>query len=545
MFAKLVGEGYERPNAENELPLDVNYAKVSDWLVDRRLVAQDWTRKLHVIQAKAADAVKELPPGFLGQFNGGEDVPIDYYMAKEILNELIETADRGLLGSLKGSAGTWERIVKAYESNLFQAAEDLEKRSAECLKSAVVAANDFQQELESTGIPAGSFGTSNTIPGLKKALTALTAQLPGLMGTAVESVKAQGVGDACTYYAAFINTMLSSDSKSSKSKQELVTLNEVREGRTEAPKEINLPVGESNSCGGGIDWGVEEANDVAPGDVQWDIGVEDTDAATGGSGDAGGISWDFETIAVETGDSGAAGIISDGGGAGGDATGAAGISWDIDISLSGTGEETAVAGGGTDASSSDQTLTAAAVGTNDRSNGGIFEINASPEISRLIVDGGYRAKLLDDLHELRAFLKARVNELASENQSLLASAPSEISSVDKAAAASMQSSVDSAITALTEPRTLQLVSLATSAVYCDRLASALARQGGQEGKFRKAAADADARKIEVQRQLVSDSAKLASLVRRTRKVKTGVEAALSAKLSRKVNIQGEINAVLS
>lgn len=494
-------------------------------------------------------------------------------MAKEILNELIETADRGLLGSLKGSAGTWERIVKAYESNLFQAAEggltlarnvdfeipylkkqaaknqhlmaDLEKRSAECLKSAVVAANDFQQELESTGIPAGSFGTSNTIPGLKKALTALTAQLPGLMGTAVESVKAQGVGDACTYYAAFINTMLSSDSKSSKSKQELVTLNEVREGRTEAPKEINLPVGESNSCGGGIDWGVEEANDVAPGDVQWDIGVEDTDAATGGSGDAGGISWDFETIAVETGDSGAAGIISDGGGAGGDATGAAGISWDIDISLSGTGEETAVAGGGTDASSSDQTLTAAAVGTNDRSNGGIFEINASPEISRLIVDGGYRAKLLDDLHELRAFLKARVNELASENQSLLASAPSEISSVDKAAAASMQSSVDSAITALTEPRTLQLVSLATSAVYCDRLASALARQGGQEGKFRKAAADADARKIEVQRQLVSDSAKLASLVRRTRKVKTGVEAALSAKLSRKVNIQGEINAVLS
>ncbi|KAL4551677.1 hypothetical protein Ndes2526B_g05947 [Nannochloris sp. 'desiccata'] len=520
MFAKLVGEGYERPNAENELPLDVNYAKVSDWLVDRRLVAQDWTRKLHVIQAKAADAVKELPPGFLGQFNGGEDVPIDYYMAKEILNELIETADRGLLGSLKGSAGTWERIVKAYESNLFQAAEG--------------------------GLTlARSFGTSNTIPGLKKALTALTAQLPGLMGTAVESVKAQGVGDACTYYAAFINTMLSSDSKSSKSKQELVTLNEVREGRTEAPKEINLPVGESNSCGGGIDWGVEEANDVAPGDVQWDIGVEDTDAATGGSGDAGGISWDFETIAVETGDSGAAGIISDGGGAGGDATGAAGISWDIDISLSGTGEETAVAGGGTDASSSDQTLTAAAVGTNDRSNGGIFEINASPEISRLIVDGGYRAKLLDDLHELRAFLKARVNELASENQSLLASAPSEISSVDKAAAASMQSSVDSAITALTEPRTLQLVSLATSAVYCDRLASALARQGGQEGKFRKAAADADARKIEVQRQLVSDSAKLASLVRRTRKVKTGVEAALSAKLSRKVNIQGEINAVLS
>ena len=33
MFAKLVGEGYERPNADNEVPLDVNYAKVTEWLV--------------------------------------------------------------------------------------------------------------------------------------------------------------------------------------------------------------------------------------------------------------------------------------------------------------------------------------------------------------------------------------------------------------------------------------------------------------------------------------------------------------------------------
>jgi hypothetical protein len=40
--------------------------------VDRRLVAQDWTRKLQVIQTKAADAVKELPPGFLDQFKNGK-----------------------------------------------------------------------------------------------------------------------------------------------------------------------------------------------------------------------------------------------------------------------------------------------------------------------------------------------------------------------------------------------------------------------------------------------------------------------------------------
>ena len=31
MFAKLVGEGYENPNAEEVL--DVNYSKVGEWLV--------------------------------------------------------------------------------------------------------------------------------------------------------------------------------------------------------------------------------------------------------------------------------------------------------------------------------------------------------------------------------------------------------------------------------------------------------------------------------------------------------------------------------
>lgn len=48
---------------------------------------------------------------------GNEDTPVDYFMAKDILAKLTETAERGLLGSLKGEAGTWERLIKAYEAN--------------------------------------------------------------------------------------------------------------------------------------------------------------------------------------------------------------------------------------------------------------------------------------------------------------------------------------------------------------------------------------------------------------------------------------------
>jgi len=144
LTARLVGEGYGKPSAENELPIDVNYAKLTEWLVssgsrtirgssaclhvyaackdeqdcdpttagpcaclhaslavppplpppllpppaaslphaaarclcvppvqvDRKQVPADFNRKLQAIQAKAAEAVRELPPGFLGQFEG-------------------------------------------------------------------------------------------------------------------------------------------------------------------------------------------------------------------------------------------------------------------------------------------------------------------------------------------------------------------------------------------------------------------------------------------------------------------------------------------
>lgn len=33
MFAKLVGEGFDKPDGEQELPIDINYAKLVEWVV--------------------------------------------------------------------------------------------------------------------------------------------------------------------------------------------------------------------------------------------------------------------------------------------------------------------------------------------------------------------------------------------------------------------------------------------------------------------------------------------------------------------------------
>lgn len=48
---------------------------------------------------------------------GGEDVPLDYARCKEVLAKLSETAEKGFLGSYKGAAGEWDKIVRAYEYN--------------------------------------------------------------------------------------------------------------------------------------------------------------------------------------------------------------------------------------------------------------------------------------------------------------------------------------------------------------------------------------------------------------------------------------------
>lgn len=52
--------------------------------VDRKQVPADWARKLAAIQAQAAKAAAELPPGFLGQFEGGEEAPLDYFTAQQV-----------------------------------------------------------------------------------------------------------------------------------------------------------------------------------------------------------------------------------------------------------------------------------------------------------------------------------------------------------------------------------------------------------------------------------------------------------------------------
>ena len=60
----------------------------------------------------------------------------------------------------------------------------------------------------------------------------------------------------------------------------------------------------------------------------------------------------------------------------------------------------------------------------------------------------------------------------------------------------------------------------------------------------RAAQEAEQRRTEVQRQLMADTARLAALLEQTRRAKQTAEAALGAKLGRRVNIMGDVNNML-
>lgn len=111
--AKLVDAGYGRSDAE--VALDINYAKLSEWLVSRKRLPADWHRRAAAIQLKAAEAAKALPPGLLAGLPGGADAPLDYFRAVAVRDQLAAGGERTLFGGLAGPAATWDAVVKAYE----------------------------------------------------------------------------------------------------------------------------------------------------------------------------------------------------------------------------------------------------------------------------------------------------------------------------------------------------------------------------------------------------------------------------------------------
>lgn len=64
---------------------------------------------MRAIQAAVSTEAKTLPPQL------SSDEAIDFFAVQHIRDALAEGADKGYFGGLKGQAGTWDKLVKAYQ----------------------------------------------------------------------------------------------------------------------------------------------------------------------------------------------------------------------------------------------------------------------------------------------------------------------------------------------------------------------------------------------------------------------------------------------
>jgi hypothetical protein len=366
-------------------------------------------------------------------------------------------------------------------------------------------------------------------------LAQLGASLPAAFEAILPQLRSEGLDAAVDYYRHFVAYAKAAASGEAQAAVDaapedlpdvLPTLAEVREGRTARPIERDT---------------AEAAAAPAPAvEIDWDAaltcGDGDSGAAAGGAAAAeggSGIDWDLDLsdlVVAGGGEHAGADPAADAG----DGGGGPAISWDIELTEAAAADVEAAGGGGAEPAPVDPPPRQPVA------------VDVEAAVARLAADADYRAALNDDLQELRAFLTQRRAELRGGGAEMLhALLPPAVAAVDARDAARLLAAVEGALSALGDPQLRQLLLIAGSSRYLDRLSRELGRKAGQEAKMLAAAKEADARRHESRAALAALAPRSSALAERTRTAQRGVESALSAQLGRRVHILGEINSVLA
>eukprot|EP00798_Chlamydomonas_sp_ICE-L_P021151 gene21151-28040_t len=126
----------------------------------------------------------------------------------------------------------------------------------------------------------------------------------------------------------------------------------------------------------------------------------------------------------------------------------------------------------------------------------------------------------------------RKTDLSSTGTTLLSTLMHEgIQNMDMSRVSAMLEMCNKALTGLTADRLRQLLLIATSRRFLDRLVNNLQRKAGQEAKMLAASKEVQARQRESKAQLVALAPKVKDLMSRTRSMKGASEAGISGLLN--------------
>ena len=470
-----------------------------------------------------------------------------------------------MFGGLKGLAGEWDAVAQAYGKGNLGLAEaglglvqctdyevphqrrqlakfrqqlrDLDRRESEYTKLAAASRRRFADECAAVGIAGRSVASE---------LGALRGELPAAFAGVAAGLREEAGERALGYLRSFLaHTEVPFDAAAA-----FPALREIRDAGQDAAAAQAWAQKEAGEKGGGGGGGP-----VGP-DICWDL--VDDGASAGGEGAAdspiepAGIDWDFDI--AEAGAEGAAdGVEGEAaasvvevdwdlgaeveGGAGGDAPVA--VEWDIEMEAGeGAAEggelevEWDVGGGEADADGGGGGL---AVVTEEGGEGG----PARPGVQ--LNDPDFRARLLDDLFELQAFLAQRVSEAAACGPG----APAEVAAETPESLGELQAWATGAIDALTCKRTTLLLMLGRPR-FMERTVRGLEHARSQEGKYGELLKELEGKRREAQASIVASAAKVEFLLRRLRALKADAERQISALYKgRPVNVLGKINTVLA
>ena len=599
--------------ADDDLPIDVHYDKLIDWLVDRKKVAKDWRKKLACVHAKLSELARELP-GALTRAHGlgvpdaslvesgtGEPPRWDYFRAVLVRDRIVAGADlrvsdaddekpasandasatdtderessskekektRGLFGRLTGKAKAWDDVVRAYEKDALHLPEcgatmtratdhetpflrrereklakrlvDSERRETEHRRSATVAKEKFSEKC--ADVFGVTFGETDETPrdevAFRGLVDGLVANLDSVFDAAVAAARTDAVGEAAEHYARWtewahgdLNSRGGGEKKESdvgttvaSLTPHLARLRAMSAAEAEALGRVSRT--DAIVCGAGADPDDDKkpssTNDDAslplnpPAGIDWDVDVAVTEASAKIEPPAGGIDWDVDVAATnaasaesrklderanetaveidwDVGDVVDVGDADQTYGTGAEAPEAQApieIDWDVGVVVvedAGSEQKQSAS------PASEQKLISSRANEND---------DVKPDdfcrLGRAFADREFRAFVLDDLLELRAFLSQRAADMSSEQSAaLLSSAPAEIRArSDVQELRRLAAACEAPILALAEDGARRLLLLSASERFRARLASdllAASRLGEAAGARRRGARTAE------------------------------------------------------
>merc|ERR1712166_949817 len=113
------GEGESKPQEREQL--DVNYAKLLEWLMDRKIVDKDWNNQMIAVRTKITKALEGIPSNAeVGVLPSASDVT--YSTCKSIMKLLgkTESSEKAMFGwgGFKSQAmNDWSGVVTDYEKS--------------------------------------------------------------------------------------------------------------------------------------------------------------------------------------------------------------------------------------------------------------------------------------------------------------------------------------------------------------------------------------------------------------------------------------------